>query len=218
METRDYISIAGWIVTFFLGAISAGIVVPRLNRKRKIIAWAVISESDLIPRELSQVLGIKVTIQVGDFKPDSLSTVKLRFGSIGNDIVEKFALAVTFNKGTSILRTQPVVDLGEYGKNITWTNDQNCCRIDISFINPGSSFELEFLLSNHEQANITVDAAEPGLELRRKIPSVLDAEISPSILRSFGFGFLGIKIEPTAISMAEIADELRQIRKQMNKP
>ncbi|NUN63224.1 hypothetical protein HCU40_00330 [Pseudanabaena biceps] len=111
-----------------------------------------------------------------------------------------------------------MVDLGEYGKNITWTNDQNCCRIDISFINPGSSFELEFLLSNHEQANITVDAAEPGLELRRKIPSVLDAEIAPSILRSVGFGFLGFRIEPTAISMAEIADELRQIRKQMNKP
>jgi hypothetical protein len=144
--------------------------------------------------------------------------VKLRFVSIGDDIVEKFALAVTFNKGTSILRTQPVVDLGEYGKNITWKNDQNCCRIDISFINPRSSFELEFLLSNHEQANITVDAAEPGLELRRKIPSVLDAEISSSILRGFSFGLLGFRIEPTAISMAEIADELRQIRKQMNKP
>ncbi|NUN63225.1 hypothetical protein HCU40_00335 [Pseudanabaena biceps] len=65
---------------------------PRLNRKRKIIAWAVISESDLIPRELSQVLGIQVTVQVGDFKPDSLSTVKLRFGSIGNDIVENLLL------------------------------------------------------------------------------------------------------------------------------
>jgi hypothetical protein len=218
MEIKDYIPIVGWIVTFILGAISAGTIVPRLNRKRKIIAWAVISESDLIPRELSQVLGIQVTIQVGDYQPDSLSTVKLRFGSIGNDIVEKFALAVTFNKGTSILRVQPVVDLGEYGKNITWANDQNFCRIDISFINPGSSFELEFLLSNHEPGNITVDAAEPGLELRRKVPSVLDAEISPSILRSVRVGIFGLSFEPTAISMAEIADELRRIRKQMNRP
>ena len=74
METRDYISIAGWIVTFFLGAISAGIVVPRLNRKRKIIAWAVISESDLIPRELSQVLGIR-DVQLRIRKQPSLQTV-----------------------------------------------------------------------------------------------------------------------------------------------
>lgn len=218
METRDYITVIGWGITFILGAISAGVIVPRLNRKRKVIAWAVISENDLIPREISQVLGIQVTIQVGDYQPNSLSTVKLRFGSIGNDIVEKIYLVVTFNKETSILRVQSVKELGEYGKIIKWKQENNCCRIDISFINPGSSFELEFLLSNHDPGNINVDAAEPGLELIRKVPSILDAEISPSILRMVRVGILGFSIEPTAIAMAEIADELRQIRKKMNKP
>jgi hypothetical protein len=67
MEPKDYIPIIGWIVTFALGALSGGIIVPRLARKRKILAWAIMAESDLIPRELSKQIGLPVVLQVGDY-------------------------------------------------------------------------------------------------------------------------------------------------------
>ncbi|MGB3311874.1 MAG: hypothetical protein WA939_10580 [Nodosilinea sp.] len=218
LEPRDYIAITGWIVTFFLGAISAGVVVPRLTKKRKIVAWAVMAESDLVPRELSQVLGMPVVLQVGNYQPESLSVVKLRFGCAGNDVVEKFTIGVFFNDETNILEIRSITNLREYGKEIKWKFDENNCHIDVAFINPGRSFELEFILSNHESGIIDVDVAAPGLELKRKSPTVWDVELSPSFLRSIGFSALGIRIDPAAIAMTEISEELRAIRRQLRKP
>lgn len=218
MEPKDYISIIGWIVTFALGALSGGIVVPRLARKRKILAWAVMSESDLIPRELSKQIGLPVVLQVGNYNPDSLSIVKIRFGSAGNDVVEKITIAIYFQSGAHIIDARPASNLREYGKGIQWKTDQNFCHLDVVFINPGKSFEFEFILSNHEKGIIDVQAPSPGLELQRTSPTVWDVEFHPLIARSIGLSFLGIRIDPAAIAMNQIADELRSIRKLLTKP
>ncbi|MEG3437211.1 hypothetical protein V0288_08780 [Pannus brasiliensis CCIBt3594] len=218
LEPKDYIPIVGWIVTFILGLISGGIIIPRLTRKRKILAWAVMSESDLIPRELSKDIGLPVVLQVGNYNPDSLSVVKLRFGSAGNDVVEKITIAIYFQASTHIIDARPIRNLREYGKGVQWNIDKNSCNINVAFINPGKSFEFEFILSNHEQGVIDVQAPAPGLEIQRTSSTVWDVEIHPLIARSIGLNLFGISVDPTAIAMNQIADELRSIRKLLTKP
>jgi hypothetical protein len=64
MQPKDWIPVIGWFVVFILGIIS-GVVVPRLTLKRKIMAWGVAAETELVPRVLSQTLGVPVVLQVG---------------------------------------------------------------------------------------------------------------------------------------------------------
>jgi hypothetical protein len=202
MEPKDFIPIIGWIVTFVLGVLSGGVIIPRLTRKRKILAWAVMSESDLIPRELSKQIGLPVVLEVGNYNPESLSIVKIRFGSAGNDVVEKITIAIYFQSGAHIIDARPASSLREYGKNgIQWNTDQNFCNLEVAFINPGKSFEFEFILSNHERGIIDVQAPAPGLGLQRTSPTVWDVEVHPLIARSIGLSFLGIRIDPAAIAM-----------------
>jgi hypothetical protein len=221
MEPKDYIPIIGWMVTFTLGVLSGGIIIPRLARKRKILAWAIMSESDLIPRELSKQIGLPVVFQVGNYNPDSLSITKIRFGNAGNDVVEKVTIVIYFQSGAHIIDARLASNLREYEKGIQCNTDKNFCHLEVSFINPGKSFEFEFILSNHEEGIIDVQAPAPGLELQKTSPTGWDNRVSSlierSILRSIGLSFLGITIDPTANAMNQIADELRSIRKSLTK-
>lgn len=219
VDLKDYIPIIGWVVSFLFGILSGGIIIPRLTRKRKIIAWAVMSESDLIPRALSHQIGIPVVLTVGNHNPKSLSIVKIRFGSAGNEVVEKFAIAISFQSGAQIIDARPASNLREYGQDgIQCNTDKNFCNLGVVFINPGQSFEFEFILSNHERGIIDVQAPAPGLELQRTSPTVWDIEVHPLIVRGIGLSFLGIKIDPAAMAMNQIADELRSIRRLLTKP
>lgn len=218
MQFKDYLPVIGWFITFALGVLSGGIIIPRLTKKRKVIAWAVMSESDLIPRELAQVLNMPVVLQVGNYQPNSLSLVKLRFGNAGNDVIENFRIAVSFSERASILEVRPIKILREYRNKINWTFQNNTCHLEVEFINPGKSFELEYILNDHEAGAIDVDLAGPGLELRRQAASLWDKEFSPTIgklQRGFGVNLLGFQIDYTAIAMTEIAEELREIRKKL---
>jgi hypothetical protein len=88
MEPKDFIPIVGWIVVFCLGILSA-VIVARLTKKRKILAWASVAENELVPKQLSDRLGIPVVLKVGTETPTSLTTIQLRIGSGGNDTASK---------------------------------------------------------------------------------------------------------------------------------
>jgi hypothetical protein len=219
MEPKDYIPVIGWIVTFFLGILAGGIIIPKLTRKRKILAWSVMSESDLIPRELSQQIGLPVVLQVGNYSPDSLSVVKIRFGNTGNEVIEKIDIDIFFQSETHIIDVRPTTSLRSYGKNnFPYNFVDNNCHLQVPFINSGKSFEFEFILSNHEPRIIDVQAPVPGLEIQRTSPKIWDVEVPSLIARSIGLSVLGISIDPSAFAMNQIADELRSIRKSLTKP
>lgn len=214
-----YIPVIGWIVTFLFGILAGGIIIPRLTRKRKILAWSVMSESDLIPRELSRQIGLPVVLTVGNYSPDSLSVVKIRFGNAGNDVIETVIVDIFFQSGTHIIDARPMTNLRSYGKNaFPYSFIDNNCRLEVPFINSGKSFEFEFILGNHEQEIIDVQAPSPGLEVQRTSPKVWDFEVHPLIAKSIGLSVLGISIDPSALPMNQIADELRSIRKSLTKP
>lgn len=217
MQWKDWIPVIGWPITFVLGIASASIV-ARLTRKRQLLIWALVSESELVPRELSKRLGLPVTIQVGNANPASLTIVVIRIGNGGNEVIQNVSIAAGFNDGAAILNIRPVSDLGEYQKQISWSIEQNRSKIAAAFINPGRTFELEFLLTNYEMGSADVDAAAPGLEVRRRDPATA-LEISSSLWRSISpiwpiVG--GLRFNAREVSMSEIAEEIRALRRYLS--
>jgi hypothetical protein len=67
-------------------------VVPRLTLKRKVLAWGVAAETELVPRELSEALGVPVVLQVGAERPSSLTSVVVVLACTGNAIMEQVLL------------------------------------------------------------------------------------------------------------------------------
>jgi hypothetical protein len=215
MQPKDWIPVIGWFVVFILGIVSGGVVVPRLTLKRKIMAWGVAAETELVPRELSQTLGVPVVLQVGAERPSSLTSVVVVLACTGNEILENLSIALRFGEKATILNIRSVMDLGEFGKYISWTQQHGACQVEVDFLNPKSRIELEFLLSEYEAGSVDVDVAGPGLTVRRSDPSGLN--VPASLLRGLKFGIFGVAYEPSAVSMAEIAEELKAIRRNLRK-
>lgn len=113
MDTKELLTVIGWPVTVLTG-IASGFIISRLTRKRQILTWAVINEIELIPRALSDTLGVPVSLQVGDARPSSLSALTIRIGNSGNETIRDITLAVALNPGATILNVRFSADLEAY--------------------------------------------------------------------------------------------------------
>jgi hypothetical protein len=136
MEIRDWLPVMGWVVTFTLGIISGGVILPRLTRKRAVLNWALVNESEIVPKRLSAQLGLPVTLSVGSATPTSLSLITVRIGAGGGDVIRDLSLVVSMNPGASILNVRPVEDLGEFRQHLSWINSGSRCRVSAHFLNP----------------------------------------------------------------------------------
>lgn len=216
LTSSDYIRIAGWVITFILGAISAGIIVPALTKKRKTIGWAITSENQLIPKELSEELNININITAENDEIESLSSVKIRIANIGNETIEKIPFTAIFNDEAKIIQRNIVGTTREYKKVIEIVEESNNeIGINVAYMNPGQSFDIEFLLNKYILRSIDIDAAKPRLTIKRQTLVTLDTEIFKVFTRSLRLGLFGFSIDPTAIVMNDVVEELRSIRKEM---
>jgi hypothetical protein len=205
MDTKEIFTIIGWLVSCILSIFAGGWLIPRLTRKKKILLWAVITESELIAREVHQELSMPVSIQVGEATVKSLSLVTVRIGNAGNDVIEKITPAILFNPGASALYIKPRNDLGEFQKSIEGKIEADRVRITFEHINPKAAYEFELLLKDYEPGSLSVDVAAPGVDIIRRDASRWD--LPAYAFRSFGLSFIGIKYSPQTTFMAEI-DEL----------
>lgn len=213
--------IIGWPVTFLLGIASGGIIVPRLIRKRQILTWAIMNEAELVPRELSQTLGIPVILQVGDARPASLSALTIRIGNSGNELIKDLSMAIVLNEGASILKVRFPKGQGEYASHVRWTTDKGRCRITADFINQDHYFELEVLSSDYDPGTADLDAAAPGVELRRTNASRWDSVVSSALFSikgvKFSIPFTGIGYDPGSAAMSDVAEEIKALRKYLSR-
>ena len=63
MDTTQWLTAAGWVVTFLLGLISA-ITVQRYITKKKIIGWSILGETELFSSKLAESFQVPVTVTV----------------------------------------------------------------------------------------------------------------------------------------------------------
>jgi len=221
MDTKEMLTIIGWPVTVLLGIVSGGIIVPRLTRKRQILTWAIMNESDLVPRELSKTLGIAVTLQVGDARPASLSALTIRIGNSGNEVIKDLTIVIVLNEGASILNVRFVSDAGEYASHVRWSIDKGTCRVAADFINQDHHFELELLSSDYDAGSADLDASAPGVELRRTNAKAWDAVVRRALFSTkgvkFSIPFTGIGYDSGSAAMSEVAEEIRALRKYLSR-
>ena len=221
MDTKELLTIVGWPVTVLLGIVSGGIVVPRLTRRRQTLTWAIMSEADLIPRELSRTLGLPVTLQVGEAHPASLSTLTIRIGNSGNEVIKDLTMAIALNDGSSILNVRFSSDPGEYASHVRWSVDKGKCRVSADFINQDHHFELELLASDYDAGSVDLDASAPGVESRRTNANRWDAVLSRSLFSikgmRYSIPFTGIGYDAGSAAMSEVAEEIRALRKYLSR-
>ena len=217
MGTREWLIVVGWLVTFILG-IASGYIVLKLTAKRKVLAWAT-SEVDVIPSQLSKIVGIPVNITVGNESISSLSIVKVKIGNVGNDTIEDFNTSVHFNKDCKILDSRVPQGLGAYSDKIQWTTTSNSTNINFKFLNPGISFQFEFTLSSYKPGYVDVGCAAPGVVIKKESGEFLETELARSLL-GFSIGILGasVRYDPTVVAMREVAEEIRRIGREIRKP
>ncbi len=210
MESTNVLTVAGWVIVFLLG-IASSIIVSRLTQKKKVLAWAVIVENDIVPKELSKTLGTPVQLTVGSETPSSIATCNLRFGNIGNEVVKKVPIRVGFPKGSKILNVRYEKDPGALADLIKWTTDESTCTVHAEFLNPRMEFELQFLVSDYELETVEVAIVAPGVECRRRDPGGWD--LPTSVVQSFALSIMGVRYDPSIRALNGIAEELKVIRR-----
>lgn len=211
LETRDILTMVGWPVSCVLSILAGGYIIPKLTRKRKILSWATVSETALIPSDLRQTVSVPITIEVGGVSPKSLSLVIVRVGNSGNEVIENVTAAITVNQQAKVLYIKPAEDLGEFQKHVQGAIEGGKTTLSFTFLNPRIAVDFELLLSDYEEGSLTVDSTGAGLELHRREANKWD--ISTSILKSVGLSLAGVRYDPSAASMFEIAAELKALRR-----
>lgn len=212
MDGSNLLTIIGWIVTFLLGII-ATIIVQRFHRKRMILAWTVLSENTLFPKDVSIDLDVPVRVVVGGSLQESLSTVNIRIGSGGNEVIKDFNAVVTMNPKAKIIRAKLLNDIGEFSKHISWNASSNRLDIRFEYLNPEiRKVDLELLVGSYELGSTTVDLSAPGVVLTRREAARWDIKVS--FLKSLAFPIMGVRFDPTVSPLEEIAAELRHLRLQ----
>jgi hypothetical protein len=200
----------GWPVTCVLSLL-AGYVLPKLTRKRKVLSWSIIAENALIPSDLRDALSVPITIEVGGVSPKSLTLVTLRIGNAGDEVIENVTAAITVNNKATVLYIKPSEDLGEFQKHVEGTAETSRAAVTFSYLNPRTIVDFELLLSDYEEGSLLLDSSGPGLELRRR--DVNRWDFSTSFLKGIGLSVVGVRYDPTANSMSEIAAELKSLRR-----
>jgi hypothetical protein len=212
METREIITMIGWPISCLL-SVFAGWLIAKLNRKKKILVWGVVAESDLISPEIHRQLSIPVSIQVGGTARKSLSLVTLRIGNGGNEVIEKIEPRVSINPGAAVLYLKPKRNLGAYQECILGKVTDDSTRISFAHINPGVDCEFELLLSDYEAGSLAVDVAASGVTLFKRDP--LRWMVPNSHIQNIGLSLFGLKYDSQTSHTADIASELKAIRRLM---
>ena len=213
MGTNDYLTLIGWPVTCLLSILAGGYIIPKLTRKRKVLSWATVSESELIPSDLADTLAIPIKVEINGVSPRSVTLVTIRIGNSGNDVMEKISVAISANPTCALHYLKPTEDLGEFWQHIDCFVDGSTGKLSFAFLNPGTAAEFELLVSNYDEGSIAVDCSGPGIEVRRQ--QLERWQVSTSVLRSVGLSFIGVRYDSSAASLLEIASELKAIRRSL---
>ena len=213
-DTSNWITIIGWPVTFVLG-IAATLIAQRLSTKRKCVGWTLVSESNLLSEatlhEIQAGFGVPLGITINDSSVTDLATIRIKVGNTGNSEIADITLHFRFGNDANVYVGRYIGDLGVYRQKLSLEKRGNVATIGVKHINRGQSFEVEFLVGNYNTADVVVDMAEPGVDLRRL--SSVRLEEGLGRLEFFSLGMFGVRYDPTATQTAHVAEEVKILRR-----
>ncbi|ACC84355.1 hypothetical protein [Nostoc punctiforme] len=213
MKTSDWITIAGWVVSFILGLI-ASLIIQNRAKKKQIIAWSVVGESNIITNESFGGFTVPIKIFVNGIEENNLSTVRVRVGNKGNTEITNIRLIFKFGSKANLFSGELVQNLGAYADCLHINNQGNSATLDIDYINHSYFFDIDFLVGKYEIRDIHVDMAKAGVELIKTEFTRWDLEFTQSII-----DILNSKVSTidTTYILKDIVNELSKIRQIMDK-
>lgn len=214
MKTSDWLTVLGWFISFFLGLISA-LIVLNYEKKKQVIAWSIIGESNIISNEAFRGFTVPIKISVNGQEENTISTVRIRIGNSGNTEISNIRLIFNFGSKSNLFSGEFVQNLGAYANHLHLDNQGNLAILDIDYINPKQFFDIDFLVGKYEIGDVKVDMAKAGVELRKTEFTKWDLEFTVDFLEIL---LLQIKGQDSRnYILNNIAEELSKIRKIMDK-
>ncbi|MFH2099415.1 MAG: hypothetical protein ABIJ95_07900, partial [Pseudomonadota bacterium] len=163
IDQSAWIEIFGWIATFILGII-ATLISQRVLRKKKIIGWTIVNESNLLSaailNNIQDGFGVPIKISIGESNETTLSTIRIKIGNIGNTAIGNFTVYFKFGDSAKVYVGRYIGDLGVYQSKLSLYKHDNEAIIKVRHINCGQFFEVEFLVGNYQSGGVVVDMAE----------------------------------------------------------
>ena len=216
MDLKELLTITGWFVSCALSVLAGGWLVPRITKKKSILAWGVISESELIPKRVLESVGPKISIKIGDHSPKSLALITVRMANVGSEVLTELRPLLEVPSGATVLHIRPTEDLGEFRKHVKAKIDQGSVRFAFDFLNLDACYEFELLVANYELGTIDLDAAASGLQVVRQRTGRWDVG-KLGFLTKLSLSIFGIRYDPSTVALATIAEEIKVLRKSMQR-
>lgn len=216
LKIPDLITIIGWPITFALGVASA-VLAQKFTKQRKRISWSLVNESSLLSeeslQELSEGFHVPLKVLVNGNEETNLSTLRVKVANTGNIELENIKLHFSFGANAVAHVGRYIGDLGVYRHSLHLEKNRNVATLDITHINNGQSFEVEFLVAGYKAGDFSVDMAAPGVTLKQTDQLSLEVGIGKATGHALSIGLLGVKYEPTATQTSLLVNEVRQLRK-----
>ena len=217
INTSNIITIAGWIAGPLIGTIIAIVSRRRTERLERVLAWAVVTEAEVIKKEVGQSLPVKIS--VGGKEEDSLSTIRVQIGSSGYKPLEALDVVVRFGEQSRVVHSKILPGPSkEFQKKLAINSrvdgGEELCVVTLPFLNLGQSVVLEFMVAAYRAGCVAVDCAEKGVEVKKTSAVRFEAALLPPgkpialIWQAFGFSY-----DETPETLRQIAEELRELRR-----
>ncbi len=210
LDTSNWVTIIGWPIVFILGIISAYIH-KKINTKKKILSYAIISEIDIFSAEKFTRYEIPIGININGIAENSLNTVRVKIGNRGNVELQNISINIRFGEDTKLHFEKLICDSQSYLDTIKVTRNSNNLQLNLNHINKGKSFEIDFILSNYIKGGISIELAEPGVELKNIDPFRWDLPVG--VLSTLSVGILGVRVDANAQQTSNLVNEISSIRK-----
>ncbi len=190
-------------------------IVINFEKKKQVIAWSIIGESNIISNEAFRGFTVPIKISVNGQEENNISTVRIRIGNSGNTEISNIRLIFNFGSKSNLFSGEFVQNLGAYANHIHLDNQGNLAILDIDYINPKQFFDIDFLVAKYEIGDVKVDMAKAGVELRKTEFTKWDLEFTVNFLEILLLQLKGQDSRNYILN--NIAEELSKIRKIMDK-
>ncbi|MCC7387590.1 MAG: hypothetical protein IT431_02350 [Phycisphaerales bacterium] len=227
MDTPVGFKWAEWVLVPMISAllgIVATLIVQRVSKKRKVLGWALGQELAIIEADnagnAASTFDVPIKLNIGSVELDRVHVIAFRLANTGNVVIEGLDPAILVPEA-SCLAAKVVGDLGEFAKHVSLHKGRDRVDVHVDHLNPGAAFEVQLLVSDYRIGSGRVDAAAPGLTVKRQgVPSLsADAARATRLSASLSLGILGGLVEgllhaggsPSRQDSSELSTAVRQL-------
>jgi hypothetical protein len=197
-------------VSFVSGLGIATYVVSRWCRLSRLLRWDIAGQSHLVPQQLSEIIGLPVSMRVGEQEINSFSVVSVSLTSAGTLTLASLVCLVTGNDGSEVLGVK-IIEGGIRADNVSCNIDNHYCRINVKKLDPGENVFLEIIVRDYEYDSLKVEVFDPAITVVRGLGFV--ARQAARMGPNFSVNLIIARYEATARAMNVIADQVTTIRR-----